>query len=257
MDISLLGLPPPCLCVHVSLLLCLSFCFSLTLSSTLWGSSFQLWEVKDQPIRQLACLCDTGHLGLGLAGGGWSFALASRWPATCSVRILVPFAHPPQYVSLSFLTVFSLDYSTPGVPDTDRMLCVCVCVCVCVGSLGNDRWDSTTQVHGACLPAFQGAGQAGRQDEVDGQSVSQPQRCCISSRSPAHIPMVTGLGKAGGGGIAMAPAWPRAQLAWCWHTATLSSHWTDLCQAGLLPGIEWLVESGRRQAAQGQFWGEA
>ena len=133
-DISLLGLPQPCLCVHVSLLLSLSFCFSLTLSSTLWGSSFQLWEVKDQPIRQLACLYDTGHLGLGLAGGGWSFALASRWPATCSLRILVPFAQPPQYVSLSFLTVFSLDYFTPGVPATDRMPCVCVCVCarVCV-----------------------------------------------------------------------------------------------------------------------------
>ena len=135
-------------------------------------------------------------------------------------------------------------------------MCVCVRVCVCVGSLGNDRWDSTTQVHGACLPASQGAGQAGRQDEVDGQSVSQPRRCCISSRSPAHIPMVTGLGKAGGGGIAMAPAWPRAQLAWCWHRAALSSHWTDLCQAGLLLGIKWLVESGRRQAAQGQFRGK-
>ena len=127
-DISPLGQPPICLCMRVSLPLSLSFCFSLSLSSTLWVSNFQLWEMKDQPIRQLACLCDTGPLGPGLAGGGWSFALASRWPVTCSVRILVPFAHPPQQVSLSFLTVFSLDYSTPGIPATDRMPCVCVCV---------------------------------------------------------------------------------------------------------------------------------
>ena len=165
-------------------------------------------------------------------------------------------------LSLSFLTVFSLDYSTPGVPATARMPCVCMCVCVCVGSLGDDRWDSTIQVHGACLPASQGAGRAGRQDEVDGQSVSQSRRCCISSRGPVYIPMVTGLGKAGGGGIAMAPAWPRAQLAWCWHIATLGSHWTDLCQAGLLPGTEclWSQAGGKQPRASlspaaGAPWG--
>ena len=141
-------------------------------------------------------------------------------------------------------------------------VCVYVCVCVCVGSLGNDRWDSTIQVHGACLPASQGAGRAGRQDEVDGQSVSQSRRCCISSRGPVYIPMVTGLGKAGGGGIAMAPAWPRAQLAWCWHIATLGSHWTDLCQAGLLPGTEclWSQAGGKQPRASlspaaGAPWG--
>ena len=127
---------------------------------------------------------------------------------------------------------------------------------MCVRSLGDDRWGNITQVHGACLRASQGAGQAGRQDWVDGQTVCQSRRCCISSRSSAHIPMVTGLGQAGSGGIAMAPAWPGAQLAWCWRRAALGSHWTDLCQAGPLPGIQQPVESGRRQTARDQLWGE-
>lgn len=84
---------------------------------------------------------------------------------------------------------------------------------------------------------------------------SLPQRCCISSCSPAHIPMVTGLGKAGSGGIAMAPAWPTAQWAWCWHRAALGSRWTDIHQAGPLPGIQQPASQVGGKQPRARLWG--
>lgn len=123
---------------------------------------------------------------------------------------------------------------------------------MCVGSLGNDRWGSITKVPRASLLASPGAGQAGRQDGVNGQSVSQPRRCSLSSCSPVHIPMVTGLGKAGSGGITMAPAGPRARLAPSSSGFSLNRSLPGRAP----PGTQWLVESapGRLRGLQPSSW---
>lgn len=103
--LSFCSISPLCesLCVAVSLLalscsvslslyrfLLLSLFLSLSLSPvSLWGPSFQLWEVTEQPLGLLACLGDLGHLGPG-AGERWlELFTASRWPASPSVRILL------------------------------------------------------------------------------------------------------------------------------------------------------------------------
>ena len=153
-----------------------------------------------------------------------------------------PLCPAPTTVS-PFLPIFLPDLSNPCVlPELGCSVCVCVCGWGPWGLTGGMTQAKLTDPPCGC-PREQ-VGPAG----LMGSGSPAPQ-ALREWRSPAHIPMVTGLGKAGSGGIAMAPVWPTAPLG-----AVLARSGSGLPpgRSPPTPGSLWPGEPGGRPSVPGQ-----